>query len=40
MDTKFARESRMEVYNFLAKYLNLPEMFKSVKELAKAAYRF
>jgi len=40
MDTKIAREIRMEVYKFLAKYLNPPKTFKSVKDLAKAAYRF
>jgi dipeptidyl aminopeptidase/acylaminoacyl peptidase len=40
MDTKIAREIRLEIYAFLAKHLNPPVTFKSVKELAKAAYRF
>jgi dipeptidyl aminopeptidase/acylaminoacyl peptidase len=40
MDTKISREIRFEVYSFLAKYLNPPKPFKSIKDLSKAAYRF
>ncbi len=38
MDTKIAKESRVEVYEFLARYLNPPRPIRSVKELQKAAY--
>ena len=40
MDTKIAREIRMEIYKFLARYLNPPKTFKSVKDLSRAAYGF
>lgn len=40
MDTKAAREIRMEIYNFLAKYLTPPIQFKSVRDLEKAAYGY
>jgi len=40
MDTKIAKKIRLEIYNFLAKYLNPPKKFKSLQELQKAAYRF
>ena len=40
MDTKIAREIRMEIYEFIGKYLNPPTKFKSVKDLEKAAYGF
>ncbi len=40
MDTKVAREIRLEIYNFLARYLDPPTKFKSVKDLEKAAYGF
>ncbi len=40
MDTKTAREIRMKVYNFLAKYLNPPGKFQKVEDLEKAAYGF
>ena len=40
MDTKTAREIRLEIYRFLAKYLNPPKPFKNLKELEKAAYFF
>jgi dipeptidyl aminopeptidase/acylaminoacyl peptidase len=40
MDTKVAREIRLEIYRFLAKYLNPPKPFKNLKELEKAAYYF
>ena len=40
MDTKIAREIRLEIYRFLAKYLNPPKPFKNLKELEKAAYFF
>ena len=40
MDTKKAREIRMKVYDFLARYLDPPGKFNSVKDLEKAAYGF
>ena len=40
MDTKIAREIRMEIYNFLARYLTPPTQFKSVRDLEKAAYGY
>jgi dipeptidyl aminopeptidase/acylaminoacyl peptidase len=40
MDTKIAREIRLEIYRFLAKYLNPQKQFKNLKELEKAAYYF
>lgn len=40
MDTKKAREIRMEIYNFLAKYLSPSTQFKSVRDLEKAAYGY
>ncbi|RLD31097.1 MAG: S9 family peptidase [Bacteroidetes bacterium] len=40
MDTKKAREIRMEIYDFLYNYLKPPVKFKSLKDLEKAAYGF
>lgn len=40
MDTKIAREIRMEIYDFLYPYLKPPVKFNSVKELSKAGYKF
>ena len=40
MDTKIAREIRLEIYEFLYPYLKPPVRFRSVKELEKAAYVF
>jgi dipeptidyl aminopeptidase/acylaminoacyl peptidase len=40
MDTRIAREIRLEIYRFLAPYLSPPKAFKSVRELEKAAYQF
>jgi dipeptidyl aminopeptidase/acylaminoacyl peptidase len=40
MDTKKAREIRLEIYDFLYPYLKPPVKFKSVKDLEKAAYGF
>jgi len=40
MDTKIAREIRLEIYQFLARYLNPSRPFKTLKELEKAAYKF
>jgi dipeptidyl aminopeptidase/acylaminoacyl peptidase len=40
MDTKIAREIRLEIYRFLDQYLSPPRAFKSVRELEKAAYKF
>ena len=39
LDTKKAREIRVKIYKFLAKYLNPPKTFKSVTELQEAVYR-
>jgi len=40
MDTRHARETRLDIYNFIGQYLNPPRQFNSVRELEKAAYRF
>lgn len=40
MDTRIAREIRLEVYDFLYGYLKPPVKFKTVKDLEKASYRF
>ena len=40
MDTKIAREIRLEIYRFLDQYLSPPRAFRSVRELEKAAYKF
>ena len=39
IDTKLAKETRMKIYNFLAKYLKPPMPFKTVNDLEKAAYQ-
>lgn len=39
MDTKKAKEIRLKIYKFLAKYLNPPKKFTSIKDIEKAAYR-
>ena len=39
LDTKKAREIRVKIYKFLAKYLNPPKTFNSVTELQEAVYR-
>ncbi len=39
MDTKKAKEIRLKIYKFLAKYLNPPKQFKSVKDIERAVYR-
>ncbi len=38
MDTKVAKEIRVEVYRFLARYLHPPRPITNVKELQRAAY--
>jgi dipeptidyl aminopeptidase/acylaminoacyl peptidase len=40
MDTRVAREIRLEIYQFLDRYLSPPRPFTSVGELEKAAYKF
>ena len=40
MDTKTAREIRLEIYRFLDQYLSPPRAFKSVRELEREAYKF
>jgi len=39
MDTKIAKEIRLEIYAFLAKYLSPDKPLKTLKELEKAAYK-
>jgi dipeptidyl aminopeptidase/acylaminoacyl peptidase len=39
MDTKHAKEVRLKVYAFLAKYLNPPKVLKTISDIDKAAYR-
>ena len=39
LDIKMAKEIRLKIYKFLAGYLNPPNQFKSVKDLAKAGYK-
>ncbi|MDI3527049.1 MAG: hypothetical protein PWR03_1232 [Tenuifilum sp.] len=38
IDTKAAREIRVKIYKFLAKYLNPPKPIKSVEDINRAAY--
>jgi len=38
MDTKVAREIRLKIHKFIAKYLNPPRPINSVKDMMKAAY--
>ena len=40
MDTQQAREIRLEIYDFLAKYLDPPRKLSTVKELARVSYKF
>jgi len=40
MDTKIAREIRLEIYNFLYDYLKPPVKFNRINDLEKAAYHF
>lgn len=40
MDTKIAREIRLEIYDFLDRHLHPPKPMKSMDELKKAAYLF
>ena len=39
MDIKSAKEIRVKIYKFLAKYLNPPKQFKNVRELQETVYR-
>lgn len=39
MDTKKAKEIRVKIYKFLAKYLNPTKPIKSIQDINKAAYR-
>ena len=39
LDTKFARETRIKIYNFLAKELNPPRPIQNISDMDKAAYR-
>jgi dipeptidyl aminopeptidase/acylaminoacyl peptidase len=40
MDTKIAREIRLEIYDFLDQYLHPPKPLKELEQLKKAAYFF
>ncbi len=40
MDTRIARESRLEIYAFLDTYLHPPKKLKTLNELNKAAYKY
>jgi dipeptidyl aminopeptidase/acylaminoacyl peptidase len=39
IDTKHAKETRLKIYSFLAKYLNPPKVLKTLNEINQAAYR-
>ncbi|MCK4763133.1 MAG: S9 family peptidase [Candidatus Aminicenantes bacterium] len=39
MDTKLAKKVRLDIYNFLGRYLKPPRPFKTVKDVVKAGYR-
>jgi dipeptidyl aminopeptidase/acylaminoacyl peptidase len=39
IDTKLAKDIRLRIYKFLARYLKPPKQFKSVKDLEKAGYK-
>lgn len=39
LDTKFAKETRIKIYNFLAKELNPPHPIKNIRDIDRAAYR-
>jgi len=39
LDTRTARETRIKIYTFLAKYLKPPREIKSIKDIDNAAYR-
>jgi dipeptidyl aminopeptidase/acylaminoacyl peptidase len=40
IDTKAAKETRLKIYRFLAKYLRPPKPFASVSDLVRAGYRY
>ena len=40
MDTRVAREIRLEIYDFLARYLSPPRKLTTVEDLARVSYRF
>ena len=39
IDTKQSREIQLDIYQFLAKYLNPPKPFKNLKDLTEAGYQ-
>jgi dipeptidyl aminopeptidase/acylaminoacyl peptidase len=39
IDTKLAKQIRLKIYTFLARYLNPPKPFKSLQDLVKAGYK-
>jgi dipeptidyl aminopeptidase/acylaminoacyl peptidase len=40
LDNRKAREIRLEIYQFLERYLSPPRPFKTVRDLEKASYKF
>ncbi|MDP2423583.1 MAG: prolyl oligopeptidase family serine peptidase [Bacteroidales bacterium] len=38
-DTKFAKETRVKIYDFMARYLSPPRPIKNLRDIDKAAYR-
>ncbi len=40
LDTRTAREIRLEIYRFLERYLSPPQPFRNVRDLEKASYNF
>jgi len=40
IDSKKAKEVRVKIYKFLARFLNPPKPINDLKSLQKAAYRF
>jgi dipeptidyl aminopeptidase/acylaminoacyl peptidase len=39
LDTKFAKETRIKIYNFMAKELNPPRPIRNIRDIDRAAYR-
>ncbi len=39
IDSKFAKETRVKIYGFLARYLNPPKPVKTLRDIDRAAYR-
>jgi hypothetical protein len=39
LDTKLAKESRLEIYKFLAEYLSPDKPLQSIEEMMKVSYK-